>query len=187
VIALRQLVDDRQRALTMSMTDRLVGIGRRVDSLAAALHRTPPTVLLSRQRERMNALERALSDSMARRIRLHRDILTNMSMRLEVRHPRNAIGLTQQHIDALADRLRRAMNATAGRERQRVESLSRYLDSLAPEHVLRRGYSITTRKKDGAIVRTSQDVKPGERIVTRVADGLIESKVDDPKQPRLFE
>jgi hypothetical protein len=30
-------------------------------------------------------------------------------------------------------------------------------------------------------------VKAGERIVTRVAEGEIESRVDDGKQPRLFE
>jgi hypothetical protein len=36
-------------------------------------------------------------------------------------------------------------------------------------------------------VRSAEQLKPGERIVTRLRDGEVESVVDDAKQPRLFE
>ena len=40
-MALRQLVDDRQRALAMAIGDRLAALHRRVEALAAALHADP--------------------------------------------------------------------------------------------------------------------------------------------------
>ena len=38
-----------------------------------------------------------------------------------------------------------------------------------------------------AIVRSSSQVKPGERIVTQLSDGTIESTVEDQQQLPLFE
>ena len=45
---------------------------------------------------------------------------------------------------------------------------------------------MTTRKRDGAIVRSAADVRAGEKLVTRLAEGVIESSAGDPKQPELF-
>jgi exodeoxyribonuclease VII large subunit len=91
--------------------------------------------------------------------------LDALDSRLAVHHPRNVLALATQRVDGLA----------------------RHLTAVSPEQVLKRGYSITTRKRDGAIVRDSHQLKNGERIVTRVADGSVESVVDDGKQPGLFE
>jgi exonuclease VII large subunit len=53
--------------------------------------------------------------------------------------------------------------------------------------VLRRGYTITSRKKDGAPLRSAAELKPGDKIVTRFADGQTESVVEDTKQLSLFD
>jgi exodeoxyribonuclease VII large subunit len=70
---------------------------------------------------------------------------------------------------------------------QQIDLLERHLQAVSPEAVLRRGYSITTRKKGGAIVRSAADVSPGERLITRLTDGTIESTVEDQSQLPLFE
>jgi exodeoxyribonuclease VII large subunit len=61
------------------------------------------------------------------------------------------------------------------------------LRALSPQAVLMRGYSITTIKKGGVIVRSTKQVKAGERLVTRFADGEVESIAQDQKQMPLFE
>ena len=186
VIALRQLLDDRQRALAMAAGDRLVTLQRRVDALASALQRTPPQVILSRARvaDRARAggveLHDPASAPCAERV-------NDLGTRLGTRHPRGAFSLASQRLDSLAQRLRRGMENSCRGERQRLDALERHLSAVSPEQVLKRGYSITTRKKDGQIVRRADDVKAGDRLVTRVAEGQVESVVDDAKQPRLFE
>jgi len=52
------------------------------------------------------------------------------------------------------------------------------LGGLNPKSVLKRGYSITTNKKTGLLVKTKDDVRVGEHLTTELADeNLIESKV----------
>ncbi len=45
---------------------------------------------------------------------------------------------------------------------------------------------MTMLKKGGAVVRSVSQIKGGEKLITRLADGTIESTADDPKQPELF-
>ena len=52
------------------------------------------------------------------------------------------------------------------------------MEGLNPKSVLKRGYSITTNKKTGLLVKTVDDVRLGEDLITELADeNLIESKV----------
>ena len=52
------------------------------------------------------------------------------------------------------------------------------LGGLNPKSVLKRGYSITTNKKTGLLVKTKNDVRLGQHLITELAnENLIESKV----------
>ena len=70
---------------------------------------------------------------------------------------------------------------------QHIDALARELDAVSPQAVLRRGYTMTTRKKDGLPLRSAAQVKPGDKLVTRFADGEVASVVEDSKQLSLFE
>jgi exodeoxyribonuclease VII large subunit len=69
----------------------------------------------------------------------------------------------------------------------RVEAFDRQLQALSPQAVLNRGYTITTLKKSGEILRNSTVAKTGDRLLTRFADGQTESIVQDSRQLPLFE
>jgi exodeoxyribonuclease VII large subunit len=187
VNALRQLVDDRERVLAGGMDARVGELQRRLQAMASVLDRNPPSVMLARQRARLGAFEQRLIGDGVQRVRRHEEAVSRLAARLGERHPRNELRLGRQRLDHLASRLRHGIDLVRDRERLRLDALARYLEALSPEHVLRRGYSITTRKRDGAIVRSPDDVRVGETIVTRVAEGEISSVIDDAKQPRLFE
>ena len=70
---------------------------------------------------------------------------------------------------------------------RQIESLATHLNAVGPEQVLRRGYSITTLKKTGAVLRRPAQIKVGDRLVTRVAEGQVQSRVEDPNQLGLFD
>jgi len=40
-----------------------------------------------------------------------------------------------------------------------------------------RGYSLVTRHDDGALVRSVDQVQPGDRLQARLADGTVEVQV----------
>jgi len=94
----------------------------------------------------------------------------------------------------LAESLRGAMQVRAAR----ADSAEKHLTAVAPVRVLERGFSITLDAK-GTLVRKIADVRAGERLRSRVSDGVIESTVggaspvrksskrrDDAGQPGLF-
>ncbi|MBL7810532.1 MAG: exodeoxyribonuclease VII large subunit [Saprospiraceae bacterium] len=63
---------------------------------------------------------------------------------------------------------------------QQQQMLEQYLalcQSMHPQQVLQRGYSIT--RKNGKTIRSLQDVIPGDMLETLLADGAIHSKVTD--------
>lgn len=73
-------------------------------------------------------------------------------------------------------RLSRAASARLTAAQVLHRSLEGRLDSIGPAAVLRRGYSCTVRP-DGGVVRNASEVAPGDRLVTYLAEGSVESDV----------
>lgn len=63
-------------------------------------------------------------------------------------------------------------------EKHRLELLSQRLESLNPEVLLKRGYTITLH--DGKIVTHASQLAPGQSIVTRLQDGDVTSIITQP-------
>jgi len=71
-----------------------------------------------------------------------------------------------------------AMKAVVGRLQMQVIARENKLAGLNPKSVLQRGYSITTNKKTGLLIRNLEDVQITDYIITELAqENLIESKV----------
>ena len=70
----------------------------------------------------------------------------------------------------------RAPRSMAEAERVLVGAEAR-VRSLDPQRALARGWSIT-RTADGRVVRTTDDVRAGDAIVTQLAAGEVRSTVD---------
>jgi len=78
----------------------------------------------------------------------------------------------------LADLLVR-LKRTADRQilirRHKVELLEQRLEACNPERIYRRGYSLLT--KNGKVVRSINDLQPGDTVTTHLADGNVQSSV----------
>jgi exodeoxyribonuclease VII large subunit len=92
-----------------------------------------------------------------------------------------------QRLTALQPRLPLAAGAAFAMRRARLDAMDRQLQALSPPAVLRRGFTITMEKKTGQILRTAAGLRPGDRLLTRFADGEAESTVGDARQLSLFE
>ena len=122
-----------------------------VDSLARRL--VHPADRLRGSRQLVGQLAARLASLMGHRIELHRYRLRDAPPRLS---------------SLLARRLELAAS--------RLALLRSGLASLDPAAVLARGYSIT-RAADGAVLSDAAAVREGDRLVTTLARGMIESEV----------
>lgn len=160
----RQLLDDRQRSLQIAAEGLVQGL-----------------------RQRIATAEQGLAATGNERMRRDRERLARLTLALGERHPRHLASLATARVAALDARLSAVMSNCLRRQTLKVDLLARHLTAIGPEQILKRGYSITTLKKGGKVVRSIDQVHPGDRLVTRLADGEIESSAEDKNQPSLFE
>lgn len=59
----------------------------------------------------------------------------------------------------------------------KLENIKIKLELLNPENILEKGYSVTLI--DGKILKSTQDIKKGSKLTTKLKDGLIISKVSE--------
>lgn len=128
---------------------------------------------LNREKER---LERCITRIPARvQIRLQREdfrrerLAKRMEMAWQSRLAR------EQYRLELSSRLSVALQARLLKEKHRLDLLEKSVEAASPDLLLKRGYSITL--KDGKAVTDASLLKPGDRVVTRVAKGQFSSEV----------
>ena len=89
---------------------------------------------------------------------------------------RHRLAEAQAALDACGPRLARAAERTLAEEHRRLDLMGRTVAMAGPERILRLGYSITRR--EGRAVRSVADLKEGDRLVTELLDGRVESTVN---------
>jgi exodeoxyribonuclease VII large subunit len=184
---LRMLLDDRQRALRSAVNDFVRARSDKLASLNERLQRQAPAVRLQRASERLEQMQRLLQSAMHNRLRHATNRLEQDTARLSEHHPRNTIALLRSSLAANDGRLTRAMLMHVQQLSERLNAMSNHLHALSPQRVLERGYTVTRMKRTGTILRSATQLTERDHLITRFHDGEIESTVEDPQQPKLFE
>ena len=130
-------------------------------------------------RETLTAgLEGSFRALLLRRLEVARNRLDDLAGRACFRRPLERLREEERRLDDWAERLGRVVRRRLEEAKQRLEAQAARLEGLSPLNVLARGYSLTRREGDGAVVRSPEQVRPGERIVTQVRRGRIVSRVE---------
>ncbi|MCB0580373.1 MAG: exodeoxyribonuclease VII large subunit, partial [Phaeodactylibacter sp.] len=90
-------------------------------------------------------------------------------------YPKQLLNRQQETVNRMAEELPRLARQRLRLEKQRLEQFEQLNQLLSPEATLKRGFSITL--KEGKAVRSAQELKTGEQITTRFADGEVDSMV----------
>lgn len=100
------------------------------------------------------------------------------------RRPLERVHDLERRVDELQLRATRASRQAARDAQQQLRALAGQLESLSPLSVLARGYSVTLRERDGAVVRDANVISVGERLRTRYGNGQSVSVVESVEQDR---
>ncbi|ROQ19844.1 exodeoxyribonuclease VII large subunit [Marinimicrobium koreense] len=137
-----------------------------------------PGERLQQQSQRLDSLELRLRRVMQQRLGQARQRLDNLAARQKAQRPEPQLRQWQTRIEQLRQRLNRQMQQTLKQQRQRLSEAGRLLHGVSPLNTLERGYAIV-HNDAGEVIRDAAQVKPGERIRTRVAAGEILSRVEE--------
>ena len=92
--------------------------------------------------------------------------------------PHRLLGKKTVDFNTLQNRADAAIKTVINNRRMKLTAQANRLAGLNPKTVLQRGYSITTNKKTGLLVRNLEDVRIADYLITELADeNLIESEV----------
>lgn len=86
----------------------------------------------------------------------------------------------ENKLETLNQRIASAVQRLIDRRRHALDILEQRTKSLDPTLLLQRGYTITL--VNGHALRSPSAVKPGDIIVTRLADGMVKSTVNETKK-----
>jgi exodeoxyribonuclease VII large subunit len=160
VFASRELISEAPMQLRQIVRRKLEREAENFDLLAGRLTRLHP--------------RRRLNESLQRLDDLQSELLRNVKT---AARSRNLV------LQNLAGRFLRAKPSLALKSRREaLRQLERRLNSLGPEQVLARGYSITTDAASGKVLRDAGKIQAGQKLKTRLKSGEVFSEVQ--KTPR---
>ena len=165
-------------ACAVALIDLVTAFGARAESAWAEIS--------ARSARRIDAASTGLLDK-ARRIQQRTvGAVDRAEQRLSDRSHRLALSSvrTLDHrgaaLDRSADRLVRRPLQLAAQQLQTLEQIEARVRLLDPVHTMSRGWSVT-RTADGRIVRSIADVAVGDEIITTLASGTVNSRVESSK------
>jgi exodeoxyribonuclease VII large subunit len=170
---LAQLATRLENRLRHTLSDH----HRQLAWLEKRLQQLHPGQYLRQQAQRLDELEQRLQRGLERRLGAARTALGQWRARLRGVAPGPRLARLAARRTELERRLRSVLEHRLDQRRQALKGLARALDAVSPLATLGRGYSITRRVRDGALLRTAAEVAVGEEIETRLAEGGLISIV----------
>ncbi|MFH1024461.1 MAG: exodeoxyribonuclease VII large subunit [Planctomycetota bacterium] len=132
--------------------------------------------------QRLDGISGRLERCVAETLTAGRADLAGLSRRLAAGSLRANLVRRREVLSGAAARFLRVGTAGLAAHEARLAGAAGRLEALGPLQVLRRGYSITRRQRDGRIVRRAMDVAAGDAIETRYAAGRSVARVESVAQ-----
>lgn len=116
----------------------------------------------------------------------YRERLRRVQSSYGFRQPLDLVRQRSQLLDELSRRIQAAMKNRLALWQRDLQSLHHRLQALSHENILRRGFSLVFRERDGRLIREAGDLQKAERVTMQFAVGGAKARVEevfnDPKE-----
>ena len=120
--------------------------------------------------------EEELQESLLNKIRNSKEKLMFLARRQFFLNPASIYERSKEEVQNKQDRLSRTITLYLSSLSDKVKSYESRLKSINPDNIVKRGYSITMGE-DGMPITSAKHVHKGQKIKTKLKDGIIESEV----------
>ena len=126
----------------------------------------------------LDGLDAWLRATIQNQLSSHETRIQELETRLAPAQRKDAINQRYQTVDTLDVACRSAVGRNLSDGENRLHTLAQRLDALSPLATLKRGYSIS-RKADGEVLTTAEQVSVGDRIEVQLAHGHLACRVEE--------
>lgn len=176
-----QKISQKTQQLTHSVRQYLSDRRHHLTQLQHRLERQHPQLRLNQQSQRLDDVSSRLERAMKNYIVQHRQHLNRNEHKLALHSPVQTLKQQANRLERVESRLHDAMDRRLLTARHQLAMAAEKLETVSPLATLRRGYSIT-RDSKGKVIRTTDQVNHGDTIITKVANGEIQSVVSKDHQ-----
>ena len=162
---------NKMESLTMNSIDRW---NEQLNYLGSKTLINQPLRFLSDLEQQVDWKSESLRSTIHEVIRLKADDLSNNSVQLSRYHPARQIEEISGKIDLLKKSLTHSLSINMKSVVERYEKGAIAIKTLGPDSVLDRGFSLTL-DADGKLITSTDEVKPGDLMTTRLKNGTIKS------------
>ena len=152
---------------------------QKIDWLNRRLNQQHPKQKLTRNQQRLDELEIRLNKAVQLKLANNQRIVETQTARLWQQTPLSVIRRNQQQQTNLNERLITAINSRLKHNNQRLLNASQTLHAISPLATLNRGYALVTEQASGQIIRSTEYLKLGDKVITQLAKGRFTSQVNE--------
>lgn len=174
---LRRHFDAVARTLKLHASGMISHQSEIIDLIARGALLREPQRHLREAEQRVDEMESALPDTITTCLRDWSDVLTDKQQTLARYHPVKVLADAGHRTELIAHRMKQTIAHRLERLSDKVRSNEQSLRTLGPDGVLARGFSYTM-DASGAVVTDASQLKTGDKLVTRLANGSVASRVE---------
>ncbi len=167
-----------ENRLIQQMNRILAGWKQTTEWLENRLKQQSPEQQLGTKAQRLDNLELRLNQVLQSMLDKKNTQLTQMQHKLWQQEPSNQIDGYKMQQQYLTERLIVSVEHKLDGLKQKIVNTSQTLHAVSPLATLSRGYAIVTELESNQIVRSARQLKQGERVQTRLAEGRFISKIE---------
>ena len=168
-----------ERQLTHLLQRHLSRHQQRVAFVDKRLQQQHPGQKLLRNNQRLDELAYRLQQAIRSQLRQQHNVLALHTAALSQHNPALLIKHYQQQHQYLSQRLHATLAQKLQRCQQRLASSSQTLQAVSPLATLSRGYALVVSPTTGQVIRAQAQLKLGDVLATRLADGQFTSVVTE--------
>ncbi len=169
-------VDALERRAARSTRRVLEVSGLHLRQLGARLERSHPGAVLRQLAQRLDDARQRLALGLQARVRTEQLRLAEARGRLRAAAPSAALRDCRERALGSGLRLENSIATQLRHAQSRLAVTAARLSAVSPLRTLERGYAVVTDAA-GRVVRRASDVRPGEQIMARLAEGRLEATV----------
>jgi exodeoxyribonuclease VII large subunit len=171
------LQDKLQKAFFRLQQDR----AHQYQNIKQRLLQNHPQKQLKQKSQYVDQLQATLQTSIKQKLTHEKQQQAHIGNRLSLSSPQKLLQRHQQELRSLQTKLQRGCQLLVANKKQKSLNAMHLLDTVSPLATLARGYSISL--KQGEIVKSTQQIKVGDVLVTRLKDGEIRSDINQIIEP----
>ncbi|MBU0717355.1 MAG: exodeoxyribonuclease VII large subunit [Planctomycetes bacterium] len=182
-----QIVDELAGRVYRVLMERLATFRRSLHQLEQSVRLIAPHVYLIRTGLRVRDAQHRLEMGAAHRSAELERTTADLAEHIRYASPRRVVPLLQERLQRTGGAMTGGMQHKLSLLSERVLRNEEVLSAMSYRSVLERGFSITRIKVGRAVVRSAEQLRDRDRIITELADGEFEAEVVNLNQLELFE